>query len=106
MSFTQTPLKKIEPIFEDEKNSYRFLKNKNIIYNMKNKNNKNIYNKLYNEKDSRCDHNEKRKNKALLYQSYSKNMKDLFIDLNTDITVIFKDNKGTNNKKLKKQKDF
>ena len=106
MSFTQTPLKKIEPIFEDEKNSYRFLKNKNIIYNMKNKNNKNIYNKLYNEKDSRCDHNEKRKNKALLYQSYSKSMKDLFIDLNTDITVIFKDNKGTNNKKLKKQKDF
>lgn len=101
-----TPLKKIEPIFDNEKNSYTFLKNRNIVYNTKNKNNKNVYDKLYYDKDSRCDHDEKRKNKAFLYQSYSKSMKDIFVDLNTDyISNLFKDKKYMINKKVKKEKE-
>ena len=86
ISFTQyTPLKKFEPAFESEKNSYKFLKNKNMIYNMKNKNKnyKNIWNKLHND-NSKCDHDEKRKSKALLYQSYCKSSKDIFVDLNSN----------------------
>ena len=101
ISLTQsTPYKKIDHIFESEKNSYKFLKNKNNMYNnMKNKNNKNIYEKLYND-SSKCDHDEKRKNKALLYQSYSKSMKDIFVDLNTDYKNSgFKDKKNLDGKK-------
>ena len=101
ISLTQsTPFKKIDHIFESEKNSYKFLKNKNNMYNnMKNKNNKNIYEKLYND-SSKCDHDEKRKNKALLYQSYSKSMKDIFVDLNTDYKNSgFKDKKNLVGKK-------
>ena len=89
MSFMQqSPIKKNESFIENEnkkgKISYKFLKNKNIIYNMKNKNNKNIYDKLYYDKDSRCDHEEKKRNKIRLYQSCCKSMKDIFIDLNDD----------------------
>ena len=86
ISLTQsTPFKKIDHIFESEKNSYKFLKNKNMIYNMKNKNKnyKNIWNKLHND-NSKCDHDEKRKSKALLYQSYCKSSKDIFVDLNSN----------------------
>lgn len=80
-----TPMKKTEHYFGSEKNSYKFLKTKNDSYNMKNKNNKNVYDKLYNDKDLKCDHYERRKNKAFLYhQSYSKSMKDIFVDLNND----------------------
>ena len=102
ISLTQnTPLKKIDPVFDSEKNSYKFLKNKNDLYNMKNKNKKNIYEKLYND-NSKCDHDEKRKNKALLYQSYSKSMKDIFVDLSTDyINSGLKDKKNFNDKKKK-----
>ena len=86
-----TPKIKIEPNLESDKNSYKFLKSRDIIYNQKNKNNKNIYDRLYNYKDIRCDHNERRKNKAILYQSYSKSMKDIFVDLNHDyIKNLFK----------------
>ena len=92
VSFIQnTPKIKIEPNLESDKNSYKFLKSRDIIYNQKNKNNKNIYDRLYNYKDIRCDHNERRKNKAILYQSYSKSMKDIFVDLNHDyIKNLFK----------------
>lgn len=78
----QSSLKKIEQIYESERNSYKFLKNKNIEYNLKNKNNKNIYDKLYYNKNYKCDHEEKKKNKIFLYQTCSKSMKDLYVDLN------------------------
>ena len=85
ISYSQyTPLKKFEPTFDSEKNSYKFLKNKNMIYtHMKNKNYKNIFDKLYND-NSKCDHDEKRKSKMNLYQSYCKSTKDIFVDLNSD----------------------
>ena len=103
-SFIQnTPIQNIELNFDSDKNSYKFLKNRDIKYNKKNKNNKNIYDRLYHYKDIRCDHEGKRKNKALLYQSYSKSMKDIFVDLNHDyIKNLFK---GENKfeKKLKRK---
>ena len=100
-SFIQnTPNRKIESNFESDKNSYKFLKNRDMEYNKKNKNNKNIYDRLYHYKDIRCDHEGKRKNKALLYQSYSKSKKDIFVDLNHDyIKNLFK---GENKKFEKK----
>ena len=102
ISYTlSTPMRRPEPIFDNEKNSYKFLKNKNILYNMKNKNNNNVYDKLYYDKDSRCDHDEKRKNKALMYQSFSKSMKDIFVDLNSDyIKNLFKERNNRDNKSL------
>ena len=104
ISVTQNiPFKKIDTMLESEKNSYKFLKNKNNMYNMKNKNNKNIYEKLYND-SSKCDHEEKRKNKALFYHSYSKSMKDIFVDLNTD--YINKNLKGKKNLDNKKKRIF
>ena len=101
ISYTlSTPMRRPEPIFDNEKNSYKFLKNKNILYNMKNKNNNNVYDKLYYDKDSRCDHDEKRKNKALMYQSFSKSMKDIFVDLNSDyIKNLFKERNNRDNKR-------
>ena len=101
-SFIQnTPIRKIESNFESDKNSYKFLKNRDMKYNKKNKNNKNIYDRLYHYKDIRCDHEGKRKSKALLYQSYSKSMKDIFVDLNHDyIKNLFKEE----NKKFAKKK--
>lgn len=101
VSYTlSTPMRRPESTFYNGKNSYKFLKNKNILYNMKNKNNKNVYDKLYYEKDSRCDHDEKRKNKALLYQSFSKSMKDIFVDLNSDyIKSLFKEKGNRDNKR-------
>ena len=103
VSFIQnTPKIKIEPNLESDKNSYKFLKSRDIIYNQKNKNNKNIYDRLYNYKDIRCDHNERRKNKAILYQSYSKSMKDIFVDLNHDyIKNLFKHGEAKDIKKTK-----
>ena len=85
ISYSQyTPFKKFEPAFDSEKNSYKFLKNKNMIYtHMKNKNYKNIFDKLYND-NSKCDHDEKRKSKMNLYRSYCKSTKDIFVDLNSD----------------------
>ena len=115
-SFVQnTPNRKIEPIFESDRNSYKYLKNRDMEYNKKNRNNKNIYDRLYNHKEYRCDHDGKRKAKALLYQSYSKSMKDIFIDLNHDyIKNLFKhgETKDTKtkkfffDKKVKKGKDI
>ena len=115
-SFAQnTPNKKIEPIFESDRNSYKYLKKRDMNYNKKNRNNKNLYDRLYNHKEYRCDHDGKRKAKALLYQSYSKSMKDIFIDLNHDyIKNLFKhgETKDTKtkkfffDKKVKKGKDI
>jgi len=115
-SFAQnTPNKKIEPIFESDRNSYKYLKKRDMNYNKKNRNNKNLYDRLYNHKEYRCDHDGKRKAKALLYQSYSKSMKDIFIDLNHDyIKNLFKhgETKETKtkkfffDKKVKKGKDI
>ena len=115
-SFAQnTPNKKIEPIFESDRNSYKYLKKRDMNYNKKNRNNKNLYDRLYNHKEYRCDHDGKRKAKALLYQSYSKSMKDIFIDLNHDyIKNLFKhgETKDTKtkkfffDKKVKKVKDI
>ena len=115
-SFAQnTPNKKIEPIFESDRNSYKYLKTRDMNYNKKNRNNKNLYDRLYNHKEYRCDHDGKRKAKALLYQSYSKSMKDIFIDLNHDyIKNLFKhgETKDTKtkkfffDKKVKKDKDI
>ena len=104
-SFIQnTPIQNIELNFDSDKNSYKFLKNRDIKYNKKNKNNKNIYDRLYHYKDIRCDHEGKRKNKALLYQSYSKSMKDIFVDLNHDyIKNLFKVENKKFEKKLKKK---
>jgi len=104
-SFIQnTPIQNIELNFDSDKNSYKFLKNRDIKYNKKNKNNKNIYDRLYHYKDIRCDHEGKRKNKALLYQSYSKSMKDIFVDLNHDyIKNLFKGENKNFEKKLKKK---
>lgn len=104
-SFIQnTPIQNIELNFDSDKNSYKFLKNRDIKYNKKNKNNKNIYDRLYHYKDIRCDHEGKRKNKALLYQSYSKSMKDIFVDLNHDyIKNLFKGEYKKFEKKLKKK---
>ena len=110
-----TPNKKIEPIFESDRNSYKYLKTRDMNYNKKNRNNKNLYDRLYNHKEYRCDHDGKRKAKALLYQSYSKSMKDIFIDLNHDyIKNLFKhgETKDTKtkkfffDKKVKKGKDI
>jgi hypothetical protein len=102
-SFVQnTPNRKIEPIFESDRNSYKYLKNRDMEYNKKNRNNKNIYYRLYNHKEYRCDHDGKRKAKALLYQSYSKSMKDIFIDLNHDyIKNLFKHGETKDNKNKK-----
>ena len=78
----QSPAKKmLTAFFEPEKNSYKFIKNRNIMFSIKNKKNYDIFEKLYND-DSKCDHDEKRKHKMLMYQAYSKSMKDLFVDLN------------------------
>ena len=102
-SFVQnTPNRKIEPIFESDRNSYKYLKNRDMEYYKKNRNNKNIYDRLYNHKEYRCDHDGKRKAKALLYQSYSKSMKDIFIDLNHDyIKNLFKHGETKDNKNKK-----
>ena len=78
----QSSTKKILSFFDQDKNSYKFLKNKNIKYSKKNKINKNIFDKLYSNKDERCDHEEKKKHKMLVYQSYSNSMKNLFVNLN------------------------
>ena len=78
----QSSTKKILSFFYQDKNSYKFLKNKNIKYSKKNKINKNIFDKLYSNKDERCDHEEKKKHKMLVYQSYSNSMKNLFVNLN------------------------
>lgn len=106
-SFIQnTPIRKIELNFESDKNSYKFLKSRDLEYNKKNKNNKNIYDRLYHYKDIRCDHEGKRKSKALLYQSYSKSMKDIFVDLNHDyIKNLFKEENKKFEKKVKKDKN-
>ena len=80
----QSSAKKILTLLDPDKNSYKFLKNKNIMYSLKNKPSNDVYDKLYYNKDFRCDHEEKRKNKILQYQAYSKSMKDLFVDLNDD----------------------
>ena len=73
-------------IFSSDKgqNSYKFLKNKNMIYNMKHKMNNNVYDKLYYNKDEKCDHEEKKRHKILQLQAYSKSMKDIFVDLNNE----------------------
>ena len=79
-----TGKKLLSAFFDHEKNSYKFIKNKNIMFSNKSKNmNKNIFDKLFTD-DAKCDHEEKRKNKIALYQAYSKSMKDLFIDLNNN----------------------
>ena len=93
----QSPIKNIEPIFEkkeekeQDKNSYKFIRHKNLIYSMKNKNKnsnkKNVYDKLF--YDKKCDHEEKKKNKILLHQSYSKSVKDIFVDLNNENLINF-----------------
>ena len=79
-----TGKKLLSCFFDHEKNSYKFIKNKNIMFSNKSKNmNKNIFDKLFTD-DAKCDHEEKKKNKIALYQAYSKSMKDLFIDLNNN----------------------
>ena len=83
VTFTQqsSAKKMLTAFFEPDKNSYKFIKNRNIMYSIKNKKNYDIFEKLYND-DSKCDHDEKRKHKMLMYQAYSRSMKDLFVDLN------------------------
>ena len=78
----QSSAQKIMLPLDQEKNSYRFIQNKNILYSMKKKPHKDVYEKLYH--NTKCDHEEKKKNKFLQYQAYSKSMKDLFVDLNDD----------------------
>ena len=100
----QSSAKKFFSFIDNDKNSYKFLKNKNIVYNLKNKPNNDVYDKLYYHKDSRCDHEEKRKNKLLQYQAYySKSMKDLFVDLNNgNVIKIFNKSIRNNNSNSKK----
>ena len=78
----QSSAQKIMLPLDQEKNSYRFIQNKNILYSMKKKPHKDVYEKLYH--NTKCDHEEKKKNKFLQYQAYSKSMKDLFVDLKDD----------------------
>ena len=87
----QSSAKKIlTAFFDPEKNSYKFIKNKNIMYsNIKSKKNYDIFDKLHND-DSRCDHEEKKRHKILMYQAYSKSMKDLFVDLNNNYKNLLK----------------
>ena len=102
----QSSAKKFFSFIDNDKNSYKFLKNKNIVYNLKNKPNNDVYDKLYYHKDSRCDHEEKRKNKLLQYQAYySKSMKDLFVDLNNG-NVIKTFNKSIRNNNSNSKKDI
>ena len=85
ISFTQqSSAKKIISLMDPDKNSYKFLKNKNIMYTMKNRPSNDVYDKLYYNKDQRCNHEEKKKNKIMQYQAISKSMKDIFVDLNED----------------------
>ena len=81
--FTQqsSAKKMLTAFFEPDKNSYKYLKNRNIMYSIKTKKNYDIFDKLHND-DSKCDHEEKKRHKMLMYQAYSRSMKDLFVDLN------------------------
>ena len=83
VTFTQqsSAKKMLTAFFEPDKNSYKFIKNRNIMYSIKNKKNYDIFEKLHND-DSKCDHEEKKRHKMLMYQAYSRSMKDLFVDLN------------------------
>ena len=83
ITFTQqsSAKKMLTAFFEPDKNSYKFIKNRNIMYSIKNKKNYDIFEKLHND-DSKCDHEEKKRHKMLMYQAYSRSMKDLFVDLN------------------------
>ena len=83
ITFTQqsSAKKMLTAFFEPDKNSYKYLKNRNIMYSIKNKKNYDIFDKLHND-DSKCDHEEKKRHKMLMYQAYSRSMKDLFVDLN------------------------
>ena len=83
ITFTQqsSAKKMLTAFFEPDKNSYKFIKNRNIMYSIKNKKNYDIFDKLHND-DSKCDHEEKKRHKMLMYQAYSRSMKDLFVDLN------------------------
>ena len=83
ITFTQqsSAKKMLTAFFEPDKNSYKYLKNRNIMYTIKNKKNYDIFDKLHND-DSKCDHEEKKRHKMLMYQAYSRSMKDLFVDLN------------------------
>ena len=85
ISFTQqSSAKKIISLMDPDKNSYKFLKNKNIMYTMKNRPSNDVYDKLYYNKDQRCNHEEKKRSKIMQYQAISKSMKDIFVDLNED----------------------
>ena len=79
----QSSAKKILSFLDQEKNSYKFLKNKNNLYNLKHKINNDIFDKLYHN-SSKCDHEEKKRNKISQYQSLSNSMKDLLVDLNKE----------------------
>ena len=83
ITFTQqsSAKKMLTAFFEPDKNSYKFIKNRNIMYSIKNKKNYDIFEKLHND-DSKCDHEEKKRHKMLMYQAYSRSMKDLFVNLN------------------------
>ena len=83
ITFTQqsSAKKMLTAFFEPDKNSYKFIKNRNIMYSIKNKKHYDIFEKLHND-DSKCDHEEKKRHKMLMYQAYSRSMKDLFVNLN------------------------
>ena len=100
----QSSAKKILSFIDPDKNSYKFLRNKNLMFSIKNKPNNDVYDKLYYNKDQRCNHEEKRRNKIMQYQAYSKSMKDIFVDLNDDNSKkIFNKSIRTNTFKGKKR---
>ena len=103
----QSSAKKVLSFLDPEKNSYKFLKNKNIIYSMKNRPNNDVYDKLYYNKDQRCNHEEKRRNKIKQYHEYSKSMKDIFVDLNEENSkkMFIKSNRTNTSKGKKGIKD-
>lgn len=100
----QSSAKKILSFIDPDKNSYKFLRNKNLMFSIKHKPNNDVYDKLYYNKDQRCNHEEKRRNKIMQYQAYSKSMKDIFVDLNDDNSKkIFNKSIRTNTSKGKKR---
>lgn len=81
----QSSAKKILSFFDQEKNSYKFINSKNHLYNMKHKMHNDVFEKLYHD-NSKCDHEEKKRNKISQYQSFSKSMKEFNSDLKKDNT--------------------
>ena len=81
----QSSAKKILSFFDQEKNPYKFINSKNHLYNMKHKMHNDVFEKLYHD-NSKCDHEEKKRNKISQYQSFSKIMKEFNSDLKKDNT--------------------